>query len=107
MLYAVLPDGSESIIKSDREIRIETETIKIDLASTDFKKVVDSFILKTRNEKERSIISAAPFDLGIFAKKPNILQKVHNYFQMENCTKLLRISLPPRVALTPFCPHEN
>jgi len=62
MLYAILPGESGQVQAKKSEIKIENESIKVNLASTDANLVIKSFISKTKNEKERTVLSSSPFD---------------------------------------------
>ena len=64
MLYALLPGESSQIEAKKNEIKISNESIKVNLASTDPNLVIKSFISKTKNEKEKTVISSSPFDFG-------------------------------------------
>ena len=73
MIYAALPGRSTDQLKSSKEVVIDDQTIKLDFVSTNTNQVIEQFISKTKNQKEVTVLSSTPFDLGLDfeKKKPN------------------------------------
>ena len=70
MIYAALPGRSTDQLKSSKEVVIDDQTIKLDFVSTNTNQVIEQFISKTKNQKEVTVLSSTPFDLGLdFEKK--------------------------------------
>ena len=72
MIYAALPGRSTDQLKSSKEVVIDDQTIKLDFVSTNTNQVIEQFISKTKNQKEVTVLSSTPFDLGLdFEKNPD------------------------------------
>ena len=69
MIYAALPGRSTDQLKSSKEVVIDDQTIKLDFVSTNTNQVIEQFISKTKNQKEVTVLSSTPFDLGLDLKK--------------------------------------
>ena len=65
MIYAALPGRSADQLKSSKEVVIDDQTIKLDFVSTNTNQVIEQFISKTKNQKEVTVLSSTPFDLGL------------------------------------------
>ena len=86
MIYAALPGRSTDQLKSSKEVVIDDQTIKLDFVSTNTNQVIEQFISKTKNQKEVTVLSSTPFDLGLdlekkFRKKSKIRKKNFKNFQ--------------------------
>ena len=71
MIYAALPGRSTDQLKSSKEVVIDDQTIKLDFVSTNTNQVIEQFISKTKNQKEVTVLSSTPFDLGLDFEKKN------------------------------------
>ena len=89
MIYAALPGRSTDQLKSSKEVVIDDQTIKLDFVSTNTNQVIEQFISKTKNQKEVTVLSSTPFDLGLdlekkFRKKSKIRKKNFKEEKFEN-----------------------
>ena len=90
MIYAALPGRSTDQLKSSKEVVIDDQTIKLDFVSTNTNQVIEQFISKTKNQKEVTVLSSTPFDLGLdFEKKirtknSRIFKKIGKFFRIQN-----------------------
>ena len=78
MIYAALPGRSTDQLKSSKEVVIDDQTIKLDFVSTNTNQVIEQFISKTKNQKEVTVLSSTPFDLGLDFEKKNPYKKFKN-----------------------------
>ena len=97
MIYAALPGRSTDQLKSSKEVVIDDQTIKLDFVSTNTNQVIEQFISKTKNQKEVTVLSSTPFDLGLdlknfekhFVKK--CIQKARKKFAKKKIGKIFQI----------------
>ena len=85
MIYAALPGRSTDQLKSSKEVVIDDQTIKLDFVSTNTNQVIEQFISKTKNQKEVTVLSSTPFDLGLdFEKKSEQKNSQRKIFARKN-----------------------
>ena len=91
MIYAALPGRSTDQLKSSKEVVIDDQTIKLDFVSTNTNQVIEQFISKTKNQKEVTVLSSTPFDLGLDLKKiPKKFKNSKKKFQKFSKKKNLK-----------------